>query len=51
MLRGLLFDTSTTDPATYAGVAGAVCLLTIAASIVPIRRAMRVDPMIALRSE
>ncbi|OLC84997.1 MAG: hypothetical protein AUH72_00020 [Acidobacteria bacterium 13_1_40CM_4_65_8] len=51
LIRGLLFDTRTTDPLTYATVIAAVVLLTLAASIAPARRAMRVDPMIALRHE
>lgn len=51
MLKGLLFDTRPSDPGTYAIVVGALIALTVAASIVPARRAMRVDPMIALRTE
>jgi putative ABC transport system permease protein len=50
LLRNLLFDTRTTDPLTYAAVIGGVIALTIAASIVPALRAMRVDPFIALRN-
>ncbi len=46
----LPFDTRTTDPFTYAAVIGGVIALTIAASIVPALRAMRVDPIIALRN-
>jgi putative ABC transport system permease protein len=48
-LRGLLFGVSTTDPATYAGVLillGAVAML---ATLLPLRRAVRVDPTVALR--
>jgi len=51
LIKGLLFDTRTTDPVTYATVIAAVMMLTVVASIVPARRAMRVDPMIALRNE
>ena len=51
LIKGLLFDTRTTDPLTYGIVIAAVMMLTVAASIVPARRAMRVDPMIALRNE
>lgn len=51
LMTSLLFRVSATDPATYAGIAlllGAVALL---ASYLPARRAARVDPLIALRTE
>lgn len=50
-LVGLLYDTSATDPAVYAALA--LLLLTIAAlaCYVPARRAMRVDPVRALRAD
>jgi putative ABC transport system permease protein len=51
LMAGLLFETKASDPATYVEVALALLMLTIAAALVPARRAMRVDPMAALRSE
>jgi ABC-type antimicrobial peptide transport system permease subunit len=50
VLQGLLFETRTTDPATYAVVVVAVLALAAAASIVPAVRTMRVDPIAALRN-
>jgi putative ABC transport system permease protein len=51
VLTAMLFRVSRTDPATYAAIVivlGAVAML---ASYFPARRATKVDPMIALRSE
>jgi len=51
LIAGLLFDTRATDPATLAAVVVATIGLAIVAGIVPARRAMSVDPMIALRAD
>ncbi len=51
LLRGLLFETRPTDPSTHAVVGAAVVGIAILASLMPARRAMRVDPMTALRNE
>jgi ABC-type antimicrobial peptide transport system permease subunit len=50
-LQTLLFATQTSDPRVYAAVGGGLLVLTIAASIVPARRAMQVDPLTALRAD
>lgn len=50
LIRRFLFDTRTTDPLTYGIVVAVVMVLTLVASIAPARRAMRVDPVVALRS-
>ncbi|HJR61961.1 MAG TPA: ADOP family duplicated permease [Vicinamibacterales bacterium] len=50
-LRTLLFGVTVTSPWVYAAVAGVLLLVAIVASIVPARRAMRADPIMALRSE
>jgi predicted permease len=48
-LTGLLFGIRPGDPPTYAGSAALLLLVAVAASFVPARRAMRVDPVTALR--
>ena len=50
LLGGLLFDTRPTDPITYLGVTAAVLSLAVLASFVPAIRAMRVDPLVAIRN-
>jgi ABC-type antimicrobial peptide transport system permease subunit len=50
-LRSMLFEIKTTDPLTYAGVALLLALVALAASYIPARRAVRVDPLLALRQE
>jgi putative ABC transport system permease protein len=46
-----LFGVSATDPRTYAEVALAVLAVAFIAMLVPVRRALRVSPLTALRSE
>jgi putative ABC transport system permease protein len=51
LLRTFVFGVSTSDPATFAGVAIVLTLVGAAASYFPARRATRVDPLVALRYE
>jgi predicted permease len=51
LLSSELYGVSASDPATYVGVAVMMGLATLLACYVPTRRAMRVDPMTALRYE
>jgi putative ABC transport system permease protein len=50
-LSAFLFGVGAGDPLTLAGVAALMLLVAVAASYIPSRRAMKVDPVIALRAE
>jgi putative ABC transport system permease protein len=50
-LRSLLYEVEPTDLATYIGISLLLALCATVASMIPARRATRVDPIIALRYE
>ena len=51
LMSAVLYGVAPTDPATYAGVAALLLLIAFGASYLPARRAARLDPVRALRTE
>ena len=51
LLKSLLFNIAPHDPITYAAVTLLLVLVALAATLVPARVAMKVEPVVALRYE
>jgi putative ABC transport system permease protein len=51
LLKSMLFNVTPTDPWTFSAVAAALFLIAMGACLLPARRAMKVDPIVALRAE
>jgi predicted permease len=50
-ISGLLFGVSARDPMVFVAVAALVTIAALAACLIPGRRALRIDPLLALRAE
>jgi ABC-type antimicrobial peptide transport system permease subunit len=51
VIRALLFNTSPFDPVTFAGSAAVLLFIVALSSYLPARRALRIDPSLAMRNE
>ena len=51
LMASLLFEVTSTDPATFAGLSILLAIIAAVACLVPALRAARVDPITALRYE
>ena len=51
LMAKLLYSVSAVDPATFTAVAFVLAVIAMVASYIPARRALRVDPLVALRNE
>ncbi|HYY97459.1 MAG TPA: FtsX-like permease family protein, partial [Pyrinomonadaceae bacterium] len=51
VMKGLLYEVDAVDPFTFVVVTALLTVVALAACFIPARRAMRVDPLAALRHE
>jgi len=51
VIRALLFNTDPLDAFTFAASAGVLLVIAVLSAYLPARRALRVDPTVAMRAE
>jgi putative ABC transport system permease protein len=51
LIQGLLYGVSGIDPVTFGSACALFAVVSMLATYIPARRALRVDPMVALRNE
>ncbi len=51
LMSGLLYGVRASDPVTFAGVTALLCAVAFAATLIPARRATRIDPIQAMKNE
>jgi ABC-type antimicrobial peptide transport system permease subunit len=51
MMKSLLFEVEPTDPVTFGAVSAVLALTALIACYLPARRALKIDPLVALRRE
>jgi ABC-type antimicrobial peptide transport system permease subunit len=50
-MKSFLFGVGAADPLTFVGASLVIVIVGLAASVIPARRATRIDPLIALRAD
>jgi ABC-type lipoprotein release transport system permease subunit len=51
VLQRVLVDVTPGDPVTFGAVTAILTIVAITASVLPVLRAMRIDPLVALRQD